>query len=90
MLWFWNKMKSTRWAYVERYVRSSVTKGNLYGINRKLTEFNIHVLSRCKLHRLLPVVCVASYGYDRQHNNKAEYLQVKTKSDIDMNFTYLI
>jgi hypothetical protein len=31
-----------------------------------------------------------SYGYDHQHNNKAEYLQVKTKRDVDMCLTYLI
>jgi hypothetical protein len=31
-----------------------------------------------------------SYGYDRQHKNKAEYLRVKTKSDVDMCLTSLI
>jgi hypothetical protein len=33
-----------------------------------------------------------SYGYDRQHNNKAEYLLVTTKTDADpcMPLTYLI
>jgi hypothetical protein len=49
-------MKSTRCAFVERYERSSVTEGNLYGNNGKLTEFNI--LSRCKLYTLRPTVTV--------------------------------
>jgi hypothetical protein len=31
-----------------------------------------------------------SYGYDRQQNNKAEYLRVKTKTGVDMCPTYLI
>jgi hypothetical protein len=28
------------------------------------------------------------HSYDRQHNNKAEYLQMKPKTDIDMCLTY--
>jgi hypothetical protein len=36
-----------------------------------------------KLYRLHPVVCIVSYGYDCQHNNKAEYVWMKTNTDVD-------
>jgi hypothetical protein len=36
-----------------------------------------------------PAVCI-SYSYNQQHNNKVEYLWVKTKKDIDMCLIYLV
>jgi hypothetical protein len=35
-------------------------------------------------------ITLMSYGYNRQHNNKAEYLPVKTKTDVGMCLTYLV
>jgi hypothetical protein len=37
-----------------------------------------------QLYRLHAVLCLISYGYDSQHSNKAEYLWVKTKTDVGM------
>lgn len=39
--------------------------------------------------------CVAksvevTYGYEHQHNNKVEYLRLKTKTDADIYLVYLI
>jgi hypothetical protein len=42
------------------------------------------------LYRLHPVVCIISYGYNCQHSNKAGYLRLMTKTDVDMYLTYLI
>jgi hypothetical protein len=42
----------------------------------------------CKVYRFHPVMCIISYGYDRQHNNKAEYLRVKTRTDVDMSYLF--
>jgi hypothetical protein len=41
-----------------------------------------------KIYRVY-LVSVISYGYDRQHNDKAEYLRVKTETDVDMYVSYL-
>jgi hypothetical protein len=37
-----------------------------------------------KLYSLHPVVCIISYCYDHQPNNKVKYLRVKTKTDVDV------
>jgi hypothetical protein len=42
------------------------------------------------LYRLHPVVCVISYDYDCQHKNKAEYLRVKTKTNVDKSYVFNI
>jgi hypothetical protein len=54
--------------------------------------YSEHFLEQTEHNNMVPPrnIVMTPYGYDRQHNSKAEYLRVKTRTDVDMYITYLI